>query len=227
MPLLYSNIPLTVPYVPVTNEILDRKKRINYGSVIYLGEFSLVADSMSGSVSGSKFEQEYIKELGERISLFVKLFGHETGGPSKKSVGPGVCVCDTQAIADVHWGLKRNVNTAIWVERSVKWIPFIILFKVRELIYMDESSVNTFSKDVEDDTKWYFCSKSIWKKFDYCCYSCFTDGLEVINNSRSKDKKRDLKARYIPSFRKFKSIPNEYIQREQEKVNESEVVING
>ena len=34
MPLVYSNVPLAMPYVPLTDDLLLRKKRFVYGSVI-------------------------------------------------------------------------------------------------------------------------------------------------------------------------------------------------
>ena len=44
-PLLYSNVPLKCKYVPLTKELLCRKFRFRYKSVIYVQEASLVADS--------------------------------------------------------------------------------------------------------------------------------------------------------------------------------------
>ena len=46
MPLLYSNVPLKCDYVPLTEDLVLRKKRFAYGSVIYIQEASLLADSM-------------------------------------------------------------------------------------------------------------------------------------------------------------------------------------
>ena len=45
-PLLYSNIPLAVPYVPLTQDLLLRKERFNYKSVIFIDEASLVVNSV-------------------------------------------------------------------------------------------------------------------------------------------------------------------------------------
>ena len=69
-PLLYSNIPLSVPYVPITLDLLQRKVRPRYGSVAYVNEASLLCDQML-------FKDD---ELNERLTLFNKLFGHETCG---------------------------------------------------------------------------------------------------------------------------------------------------
>ena len=62
-PLLYSNIPLSCPYVPLTKELLLRKKRFVYGSTVLISEASLVADS------------QLIKDkvINERLLKFFKL----------------------------------------------------------------------------------------------------------------------------------------------------------
>ena len=46
----------------------------------------------------------------------------------------------------------------------------------------------------------------MWKKFDYCCYSCFTDDLDVSNKVVNGLEHKDLKARKIPSFKKYFTI---------------------
>lgn len=192
-PLLYSNIPLKCDYVLLSNEVLQRVKRIPYGSVVYIGEFSLVADN--------KFFKNASALQIESLMLFIKLFGHETGGKGKMFI-------DTQCISDLPVDVRRCLNRYIWIERSIKWVPFIIIFKVRELMYSeDNTSVNVFNSDVEDNTKVLIISKGIWKKFDYCCYSVFTDDLEVSDKVIKGDKHDNLKASVIPSFKKYHTIP--------------------
>ena len=96
-PVLYSNIPLSVPYVPITLELLQRKIRPRYGSVAYVNEASLLCDQML-------FKDD---ELNERLTLFNKLFGHETCG--------GYLVYDTQCIGDVHYAVKRSLSNYFYV----------------------------------------------------------------------------------------------------------------
>ena len=192
-PLFYSNIPLKFDFVPVNNDILTRKVRIPYGSVMYLGEFSLVADNMFYK-TGSILQNE-------TLMLFIKLFGHETGGKGKLFI-------DTQAVGDLPVSVRRCLSRYLYIERSIKWVPFIIIMKVRELMFSeDNSTINTFNSDIEDNCKVLIISKRIWKKFDYCCYSCFTDDLDVSDNSIKGKKLGDLKARKIPSFKKYHTIP--------------------
>lgn len=188
MPLLYSNVPLAMPYVELTEDLLLRRKRFAYNCVIYIQEASLVADS------------QLIRDMdvNERLMLFNKLIGHETHG--------GVLVYDTQCIGDVHYSVKRCISNYFYIHHLVKWIPFFMIAKVQECRYSDDgSTINVSGKDVEDTLKSVIIPKRNWKFFDRYCYSVLTDDLpvedRVINNSL---KIKDLKARNILSFRKLK-----------------------
>lgn len=204
-PLLYSNIPLNVKeYVLLSNDVLQRTKRIPYGSVVYIGEFSLVADN--------KFFKTASALQLESLMLFIKLFGHETGGKGKMFI-------DTQCISDLPVDVRRCLNRYLWIERSIKAFPFFIFVWVRELMYSeDNTSVNIFDSDIEDNTKLLIISKRVWKKFDYCCYSVFTDSLEPSNKKIDGTKHDNLKVWAIPSFKHYHTIPT---------YEESEVVENG
>lgn len=184
-PLYYSNIPVAFEYVPLTLDILLRKTRLAYRSVCYISEASLLADGMD-------WKDE---EVNEQIKLFCKLYGHETRG--------GCLVFDTQAIKDVHYNIKRSLNTYLWVQRTIKWIPFILVFKVREMYYSEESGVvNTFNEDVDETMKWLVCRKKVWKLFDCYCYSAYTDNLPVERNTKI-GVRRKLKAEIL-TFKKEK-----------------------
>lgn len=186
-PLLYSNIPLNMKYVPVTEELLERKKRFNYGSCIYLGEVSLVSNSMN-------FED---KELNERQLLFYKLIAHETKG--------GMVVLDTQSIQDTHYSIKRSISEYFYIHHTMK-IPFFLLMYVREDRYSEDgTAVSTYDKDTEESLKPVLVPKRVWKKFDCYCYSAMTDELERENK---EIKPIGLKARSIVSFNKYKYLYN-------------------
>lgn len=188
-PLLYSNIPLAVPYVPITLELLERKIRPRYGSVAYVNEASLLCDQML-------YKDE---ELNERLTLFNKLFGHETCG--------GYLVYDTQCISDVHYAVKRSLSNYFYIHHLEKRIPFFLVAKVREERYSDDKGTvtNTYGEDVEENLKTVLIPKSVWKKFDAYCFSVLTDDLPVSADVRDTT---DLKARDIVSFREFKTIMN-------------------
>lgn len=186
-PLLYSNIPIAIEgYTPITTKILRRQERLRYKSITYLGEFSLIADSMT-------FKDGF---LNEEIMLFMKLYGHETKG--------GKLIADSQCIADCHYALKRVIGQHFYIHNTINipLLPFLIMH-IREMIYSDDgSTVNTINTDIEDDLKTIIISKKIWKKFDYCCYSILTDNLKV---SDKKVKPKNLKANKIVSFRTWKN----------------------
>ena len=186
LPLIYSNIPLGVPYVELTDDLLLRKKRFVYGSVIYCCEASLVADSQL-------FKD---MELNERLLLFNKLIGHETKG--------GCVIYDTQCIGDCHYSIKRCLSEYIYVHHLTKWIPFFLLAYVQECRYSDDkSTINVQDEDVENKLRRVIVPKSTWKKFDCYCYSSLTDDLPVENKVVEAI---DLKARKILSFKKSRLL---------------------
>lgn len=180
-PLIYSNVPLKVPYVPLTRDLLTRKQRFNYQSVIYICEASLVADS----------QMIRDAELNEKLLLFYKLIGHETKG--------GVLVVDTQAISDVHYSCKRVLSEYFYIHHLTKWIPFFLVAYVREDRYSDDGTVVTVNdKDVEQTLTRVIIPKKTWKLFDCYCYSALTDDLPSVDSTVVAD---SLKANEIVSFK--------------------------
>lgn len=186
-PLLYSNVPLKCDYVPLSEDLILRKKRFSYKSVIYIQEASLVADSMT-------FKD---MDFNDRVNYFNKLIGHETHG--------GYLVYDTQSTSDLHFGIKRNINNYIYIHNCIKWIPFVIVLKLKENRYSyDNSSIETNEKDIEDTMKTLVISKKIWKMFDCYCYSSMTDNLDVETNVINGSKLKNLKTTKILTFKEDK-----------------------
>lgn len=188
-PLLYSNIPLGVPYVPITKRLLTRKDRFNYGSTIYLSEASLVADN-SIYKDGT---------LSEQIMLFNKLIGHETCG--------GMLVYDTQAIGDMPAVTRRCLGQYFYVHHITKWIPFFLVAYVKECRYSEDGTViSVDTEDTENTLKRVIIPKSIWKKFDCYCYSCFTDNCTRVDNVVKLSKNDSLIADKIISFKEYDTL---------------------
>lgn len=181
LPLIYSNVPLSIPFSPLTYDLIYRRTRFVYGSVIYFCEASLLAGSMD-------FKDD---DLNESLPLLVKLIAHETKG--------GYLVFDTQSVLDLHYGIKRNVSSYFYIHHKQS-IPFFLILKVRELVFMDNTS-NDFNEDVEETLKTVIVPKRTWKLFDCYCYSALTDHLRVDDKIV---KTKDLKARYILTFKKNK-----------------------
>lgn len=199
-PLLYSNVPLKCEYVPLTDDLLLRKQRFVYRSVIYAQEASLIADS------------QLIKDLdiNQRLLLFNKLIGHETKG--------GYLIYDTQSINDNHYSIKRCISEYFYIHDTIKWIPFVLLCHVRELRYSDDGQeINVYEGDVEESMRTVLISKRIWKMFDAYCYSVLTDPLPVASDVVEGRELLDLKARKIVSFRKYKNGGAANVEQNDEK----------
>ena len=157
--MFYTNIPVKFKHVRVTEDILKRKKRIAYKSVVFLSEASLVADNMLYKDT----------EANNRIMLFAKLFGHYSRG--------GKLFIESQSIGDIAVAIRRCISSKYYIDHSIK-IPFFRIMYLRYERYTEDgTSINTYEDDNEF-TK-YLISKKIFKKFDSYCYSAFTDNLDI------------------------------------------------
>lgn len=184
-PLLYSNVPLNCDYVPLTQDLILRKKRFRYRSVVYIQEGSLLADCM----------QVKNEELNNNTLLLFKLCAHETRG--------GKFIIDTQQIMDVHFNLKRSISEYFYIHHTLKWIPFFLVAYVRECRWSEDgTTTNVFESDIEDSLKRVIIPKSVWKKFDCYCYSVLTDDLQIEESLVNGTKLESLKAEEIITFKK-------------------------
>lgn len=197
-PYLYSNIPIDYKYYkPLQKAHLLREMRFEYKSIIYISEASLIADSM------------YYKDLdvNERLLLFNKLIGHETHN--------GLLIYDTQSICDNHFAIKRCLNSYIYIQKSLKFIPFFVAMRVVELRYAEDgTTISVSDRDIDEITKWCLVPKSVWKRFDCFCYSIFTDAKPLSNVKVGKLSKSDLKAKRIISFKNYDTL-KEFISNEE------------
>lgn len=185
-PLLYSNIPLAVPYVPVTTDMLLRKVRIVSKSVVLLDEASLVADS------------QLIKDnvINTQLLKFFKLFGHSSHG--------GSLIVDTQSISDLHFAIKRCIANYCYIQRTYRFLPFFLCMDVIEQRYSDDGTViSNQTDDVDNNLRRVLVPKSVWKKFDTYCYSILTDSLPMYKKEVVADTLKTVK---IPSFRDWGDI---------------------
>ena len=125
--------------------MLLRQEKIKEGSVVYLGEFSLVANSRLGQKNTTKYSKVDYDEINEQLLLFTKLCGHQWNGK---------LVVDSQTISDVHYSVKRVLSNYLYIHHSINLLFHKVLF-VREMIYSDDNnSINTTSEDVEEKLKW-------------------------------------------------------------------------
>lgn len=189
-PMLYSNIKLRyVKYNLLTLDIILRKNRMPYKSVVLIDEASLLADSM---LYNDKF-------VNESLMLFYKLFAHETCG--------GTCVINTQSILDLHFATKRCVGQYLYIHSRTK-VPFITMFQVRELMFNDESTMNVVNDDMELSLRKIFCLNRYYKYYDCYCYSIFTDNLPIYVDYGVEPlgKKDSLKTCVLVTLQDFKSL---------------------
>lgn len=187
-PLLYSNIPLGVPFVPVTDKLLKREEKPVPGSVCYICEASLVADSMTYKDA----------LLNEELLLFNKLWGHASKG--------GYLIYDTQSICDNHYAVKRCLNTYFYIHHNVKGLFFVYLWLREERFSEDGAVSNVYNEDVEDTLKLHIVPKSVFKLYDRYCYSVLTDHLPSKGVSDEVKKPVSLKSDTIVSFKKYQTI---------------------
>ena len=199
-PLFYSNIPVAFNYVPLTQDHILRKVRFNYGSTVFVSEFSLLADK-------NLFKFLSSEEL-KSVSLFFKLFGHETKG--------GKFFSDSQALGDICIEFRRNIAQYFYVHHLEKHVPFLLFFRVREERYSEDNSVmSMYDEDTEDTLKTVLTTKRLWKLYDQYCYSVLTDNLPVDNSLVDGATLPDLKARYIVSFHDTKTNTKNMINWEE------------
>lgn len=195
-PQLYSNIPLKIKggYIPLTKDMLLRKEKIIDKSVVYLGEFSLVASSRLGQRYGVKNNIDY-DSINEELLLFTKLCGHQFNGK---------VIVDSQCISDVHYSIKRVLSNYFYIHHS-KNLPFFKLLFIQEMRYSDDNStLNVNDIDKENNLRWFLIpKKKYYKMYDYRCYSSFTDNL--ISNSIPQYP-NNLKANDIISFCDYKTL---------------------
>lgn len=199
-PLLYSNIPIKSKfYTPLDNEILLRKKRMNYKSVLLIDESSLLATSLDYKD----------KDLSEELSLFLKLVRHSLRGSYRNIFGtyPNVII-NTQSKNDNHYAFDRTLNQVLYISKSIT-IPFFKIIWCRDLLLID-SVINNFEEDIKETEtmRWYMIPKKYFKKYDSFAYEFLTRDKEKVEQVEEYKsiKINKIKRFYIPSFHSWKEI---------------------
>lgn len=207
IPCLYSNIPLKYfGYRKLTRELLLRQERFYYGSVVYINEASLLADSMM-------FKDE---ELNEVLMLFNKLYGHETYG--------GLLMYDTQSLADCHFAIKRCISEYVHLDGKRRALfGLLINYRRMKMTTAQESmDVNVFDGK-EDERPEVFIPSLVWKIFDAYCFSILTDDLPISDIKPVVD---SLKSGEILTFsdKRFKAENKRARKRAKQKEEEKKDV---
>lgn len=204
-PILYSNIPLKrIKHCPLTLDILTRKVRIPYKSVILIDEMSMVAD---------QFDYKD-REVSECLRDFFKLYRHETRG--------GYIVINSQSTADLHYSIKSVLSDYFYLHHRVK-LPFFSILWCQEMAYSSDKDaqnvVNASNADIEENLKMVFVPNRYFKYYDTYCFSILTDNLPVFDDWYVIDKKESAKCNEVLTFRKgrYKVVSN--VERKEDKPN--------
>lgn len=185
-PILISNIPLQdIEYQPLTLDVIERKKRIPYRSVVFIDEISLLADQMD-------YKNKYVNDC---LRDFAKLFRHFSHN--------GTLIFNSQSISDVHFGFRYCLSDYIYIHHKTKF-PFVSALKVQEMAYSADPSgnvVNAVHGDVEDSLKTILVPNRYFKKYDSLCFSILTDSLKYDKHTILLEKGDSLKTKDIVTFR--------------------------
>lgn len=200
LPMLYSNMPLNhIKYNDLTLDIILRKVRIPYKSVVLIDEASLLADCMSGAIT-TKDKREQFDYINEQLTLFIKLFGHYTHG--------GSLFYNSQQIVDLHFSFKRCTSTYLFISKNRKY-PFFCLLDTREVVHTEDNDmINNYNGDIDKDARPLFVRKSYYKYYDRFYLSALTDSLPMqVNYDVVKYiKNKDMKAKHVVTLGNYKSI---------------------
>ena len=191
-PQLYSNMRLrNIEFTLLTKDLIFRKQRFAYKSVVLIDEASLMIDQMC-------FKD---KELNERMSTFFKLFRHETKG--------GYIVINSQTTSDLHYSLKYVISDYLYLHHRTK-LPFVTIVKAQEMCYSADkdgaSIVNARNEDIEETLKNVLVLNKYYKYYDSYCDSICTDSLPIYKKVEKLGRKDNLKTDILVSFKDFKYL---------------------
>lgn len=199
-PMLYSNIPLRcIKFCPLTIDILLRKVRIPYHSVILFDEISICVD---------QFDYKD-RDVSDALKDFFKLSRHEFRGH---------IVINSQSVNDLHYSIKSVMSEYFYVHHRTK-LPFISILSIQELAYSADSSanniVNAFTDDLESTLKKVVVFNRYYRYFDSYCFSILTDSLSVFDDWYVIDKKDSAKTKNVLTFKKgrYHVITNEEVSK--------------
>lgn len=143
----------------ITQDLLLRRKRFAYKSVMWITEASLFADNM--------FFNDQDKNV--QLALFCKLFGHETKG--------GSCYLSTQNTQDLHYAFKRVCCNFFFNQKKINFLNLFCVVYTREMISNDLGA-NNFTDDLDTTTRKVLVPFWVFKRYNPYQFSVLTDDLD-------------------------------------------------
>lgn len=223
MPLVYSNVPINIPYVQLTLDLIMRQNyRFAKGSIVYINEINFLANQWDIKDYTTNFY----------LNAYTKLFGHEVHSLTGYD---GLMIIDTQRLKDCHYRFKNCVSTFNMISSKKSFLHFWLKLSIREYVYADGVENNVVS-DNEDNVKYLYVSKKYFKWYDCANYSIFTDNLPVDDRVIYPEFLPDLKVNKVVSINPLskKYFPERDISKycdtfvvNKYSNNESEVLNNG
>lgn len=144
----------------ITQDLLLRRTRFSYKSVMWITEASLFADNM--------FYNDQDKNV--QLALFCKLYGHETKG--------GSCYLSTQNTQDLHYAFKRVCCNFFFNQKKKNFFNLFCIVYVREMISNDLGA-NNFTDDLDTTTRKVLVPFWVFKRYNPYQFSVLTDGLDI------------------------------------------------
>ena len=144
----------------ITQDLLLRRKRFAYKSVMWITEASLFADNM--------FYNDQDKNT--QLALFCKLFGHETKG--------GSCYLSTQNTQDLHYAFKRVCCNFFFNQKKKNFFNLFCIVWTREMISNDLGA-NNFTDDLDTTTRKVLVPFWVFRRYNPYQFSVLTDDLEI------------------------------------------------
>lgn len=144
----------------ITHDLLLRRKRFAYKSVMWITEASLFADNM--------FYNDQDKNI--QLALFCKLFGHETKN--------GSMYLSTQNVQDLHYAFKRVCANFYFNQKKINILNLFCVVWTREMISNDLGA-NNFNDDMDTTTRKVLVPFWWFKRYNPYQFSVFTDDLEI------------------------------------------------
>lgn len=206
-PLLYSNIPLmNIDFVLLNQDLLERKVRFNFNSIVLISESSLIANSQD-------YKRKDLPTLNDDLTEWIKLIRHELHGTYRSILGIGGTIpnliVETQSKNDNHYAFDRCITQTLFISKSFN-IPFFKLQHCRDILIY-EGVENIIDDDYKQDAsfKWYFIPKNIFKKYDSYSYSFLTDNLvnydKTLHITMTRKNRKKLKF-IIATYHLFNDI---------------------